>query len=94
MTNFDDSPAPADAVQDSLVPLVNGARVLVASIELNPDQTALGFVLARTSNDYVTWAVDRLPGSQIGYNAFWGHYFGDDYAAARENFDQRVREQV
>lgn len=95
MAEFTASPAPAEVqVQGSLIPLVNGARVLAAAIELQPNQTAVGFVLARTANDYVTWAVDRAPGDKIGYNSYWGHYFGDNYAEARENFDHRVREQV
>ena len=40
-------------------------------------------VIAKTERDFVTWGIDPEG------NCYWGHYFGDDFKAAAEDFTIR-----
>lgn len=83
---------PTVAVQASLLPLVNGARVLAADVALEPDQHVTGFVLAAVqrgnlADEYVTWHVDRAAGEAY-FTAFWGNYF-TSFADAKIDYNKR-----
>lgn len=76
------------AAQATILPLVNGARVLAADVALEIDQHCTGFVLASTrEGEYVTWHVDRAAGEDA-FTAFWGNYF-TSYNDARIDYNKR-----
>jgi hypothetical protein len=60
--------------------LRNGATL----IAFKTGRERQGVVLAMRGGEYVTWAVDTRTG-----DAYWGHYFQQDFAAAAADYQKR-----
>lgn len=77
-------------VQDVTGQVIEGYCIEAARIKNGPyaDSDHYGFALARNGHGcYVTWQFHLLEDDSV--SAYWGHYFGDDRAAAVRDFDTR-----
>jgi len=69
---------------------IEGYCIQAVRIKNGPctDSEHYGFVLARNAcGHYVTWQFHLLDEDSV--SAYWGHYFGNDRAAAVRDFDTR-----
>lgn len=79
---------PSTVAAQGLIPLDNGATVLLADIACRINGDAEGYVLASWGTDrYVTWHVAKGP-RDSRYSAYWGHYF-ESYESANADYDSR-----
>lgn len=77
-------------IQDVTGQTIEGFRIEAARVKSGPctDSDHYGFALARNaSGHYVTWQFHLLEDGAV--SAYWGHYFGNDRAAAVRDFDTR-----
>ncbi len=77
------------SIPSHLRDLNNGASVL-AEYLMAPSEGARPstVVLAKTANQYVTW-ICLDPGT-AREDCIWGHYFGEDWQSALEDFTKRL----
>jgi len=70
--------------------VIEGFRIESARIKQGPyiDSDNYGYLLARNAHGhYATWQFHLLEDDTV--TAYWGHYFGEDRAAAVRDFDTR-----
>lgn len=79
----------------SLIPMANGSRVLLADLKSYPDGSQDGTVLASLSptqskDQYVVWSIWRTAEDEVDerWEAVWGDYFAS-YADAVEHYNLR-----